>query len=268
MVKRTYAEVEPSLAQQVVRVVLIRGFSHLPIRRDHIVAHVNLSGVNFDKLLTAVRAVLEEVYGLTLQAIGENSKVYRVVDNLSQLTKERLNQLWLSEAMVRGKHLQDNQFFLPQARATRGLGSNHELVKMGVLTLVMMLVVALENRLRDQELIRYLQQIGISPKETQYNTSLGCNLLELITEFVKREYLVKESVIANNNNPDEVYSMGRRGKEEFPRATMHDLLKSLQGNATPNAGFAEKAEETLGRVYGTDACDNAPHNKASPNAGR
>ncbi|ODV80634.1 MAGE-domain-containing protein [Suhomyces tanzawaensis NRRL Y-17324] len=254
---------------KVIRLVLGREAKGQLIRREHITGVLSRRRISFEVILKETRHQLEEVYGMKLvetPVLGEMSKKktktkpkaqYVVVNGLAAGSRRVLGEIWTqaSEYEVdNGKKFTDSGYFLPKFRHTDTPGTNHELVKLGVVALVVSLVVLAENHLSEAELFRSLAGFGLSDKLESRNSNYHLNLGELMAELAKKDYVnreITEQVTA--------YSLGRRALVEFNPHSVFEFVRGIYGDHFDST-TKQQTIVTIERVYGAAVAEDLARN--------
>lgn len=256
MPKRKHDDFEQSsltIINDMVRFAVLRGVQQGSFRRDHIKDLVDLrrSSYLFDQLIDETNIVLRDVYSLEIQPVQSNNKTksYTVVETLPKSVKTGLGQVWQRNSQIHGKPFDDKFYFLPKTVKSRAPLCNRELVKMGVLTMVVLLVVLSENNLKQIVLRRELEKFGLPKLENQKVSSINTDTLSLLNDFVKRGYLVEET-----HDKDVWYKLGWRAIQEYPLKVLPELITRVANDNS--SSFADTVSTTIIRAFG-DACENS-----------
>ncbi|KAG7195909.1 uncharacterized protein KQ657_002294 [Scheffersomyces spartinae] len=239
-------------ADQIVidalRFVLARESSDHSIRRSHI---GKFSGRNriytIDGLIEAINQQLKRIFGLQLVETGSGTGQYIVLKHLDDVSNEILGDLWQQEV---NQSLENELVFKlvgTESKTTTPL-TNPELIKTGVFTLVICLLVVSENNLQESELLSKLQLFGISNNLNDRNQVLNMNYKELIIDMIRKQYLSKRAnTVHGTTNTSETYTLGSRALMEIPSDKMLLLVKTIYGDKFPDV--EEKVVKTIGRAY-------------------
>lgn len=262
---RKMAEDLKLAVKNIIRMAMSRNLKGQVIKREHMTQCAGINRVKFDNLLKEVNEVLEGVYGLSIQQMPNVSKnsgkingiqnkakqTYCVVSCLSNSSKQVLNELWSANIndWPLSRKLHENQYFLFK-KINKEPMKNIELVKSGILLLILSVLVISENHLSEQELVKTLKRYGLSENLNIRNSNLNLNLYDLLSEFRKKDYIereiVKGSTEAENNT---VYYLGKRALTEFPPESMFEYLKVLYLDSFDEL-TAKKIIVTIERAYG------------------
>ena len=214
---------------------------------------------------------------------GSVKKPLVVVSTLSREAKEVLGELWSRDttSSLDMSKLGSDKFFMPRYSRTKTLpSSNFDLVKAGIMMVVITLVILNENHISEQQLLRSLKTFGLPDGLRQANSNINMNSPDLIKELVAREYLVKEEISIGDNNSgngasggngansrynsrtssrnkdndtdkDKIleYSLGRRSLVEFTAQSVFDFIKIVYGDDFSDT-IAELTIVTIERAYG------------------
>ncbi|KAL7664427.1 MAGE domain-containing protein [[Candida] zeylanoides] len=276
-------EVESKVAHSIVRVVMAREARGLLIKREHFneayVLHPSAKRAKFAVMLQFVQDILKETYGLELAEVAERTSTkkrrpgakqprpeptYCLVSVLSLPAKKVLGQIWRHDAAAKvpnGRNEDDQQFFVPKYRKTATPLANIELVKHGILAVVVALVALSENRVSETDLLAQLSKFGLSSGQYDTNSTLSMTTLELLAEFTKREYLSREAPPAATGGATDHhvdYTLGRRSLAEFTPRAVFELLSQVYGEAF-ELDVQHRAMNSIMRAFGVDFDIEALH---------
>lgn len=255
------------LVREVVRLVLGRDLRGQLIRREHIVQAIPKTDIPIDLVLQASKNVLRDVYGVSLvetpptkvEERKPRSKIAKVkqpmvlVNCLEKESRQVLGELWLKSRhfeVPNNRSSGESQYLIPKYEKTDTPMANHELIKTGIMVMIVSLLILSENRLPETELIRYMKQFGISDNLNIRNSNYNLNLTELVGDLVKREYLNKE--VTKGRIESETfteYTLGRRSLVEFSPQSVFDYIKTIYGEKF-DASAAERCLVTIEGTYG------------------
>ncbi|CAH2353907.1 hypothetical protein CLIB1423_13S01596 [[Candida] railenensis] len=156
------------------------------------------------------------------------SRTFCLVNTLPSEARNVLGEIWQEEAnqkIPNGRNEDDQQYFLPKYKQTVTAGSNSELIKSGILLLVVSVIVLSENRISETELLKQLKKFGLSESVIEKNSSLNMTTVELLSEFVKRDYLEREGQASDFVD----YTLGRRLSAEFEPKSLYEFISNLYG---------------------------------------
>lgn len=238
---------------QIIRIVLSKDMKNQYFRREHVPAEVKVRSFGFAKLIEKVDLELQQVYGLRLVSVVTKKKKvqYMLTSDLDDKKRAILGELWNNtlENNFNADLMSFTQYFLPQLKPSQLPGNNSELVKSGILFLILSLIIIAENYITEVELFDILQTFGISKNQNVRNSNYGLNLLELVNEFIKRDYLLlqiaKGSVESENVAS---YSLGTRATAELQPQDVYNYIKLVWGEKF-DENEARKVLETIKRVY-------------------
>lgn len=237
----------------IIRFILSKELKSQLIRREHLSQFYSKRRLNHDAVFPRIQRTLQEIYGLTLTPVrakesqkgGKNVKskqAWILTTFLSSASKEVLGDLWLKRCTFPADNHRgplENAFFLPRYEKSPSIMSATDLLKSGILSLILVLIIISENHLSETELERQLHLFGINTSSDYRNSSYNLTTTELLSEFVKKDYLVKETSAALGSDHVE-YSLGPRTVIEFPPLSVYNYVKAIYGDA-----FDTEAKERL-----------------------
>ena len=168
---------------------------------------------------------------------------------LQSETKSILDDLWekdvqeMSKEEKRRREVSDRGYFRPFSGRSLVPLSNVELVKNGLLGLLVGILIFNENRVSEGELLKTLASFGLNDVES--NTSISMTALELILDFVKRDYLQK--IITGESRPPD-YAMGPRLKAQMSAIDMYRLTRGVFGEKF-DLDTQSRVQNSIQRVY-------------------
>ncbi|CAN3372554.1 hypothetical protein DIURU_004951 [Diutina rugosa] len=251
MPKRRLPEHGGSLSKAVndmVRFAVLRGVQQGSFRRDHLknVIDFRHSPYTFDQLIDESNITLKEVYGLKISIVqSNNKKTYVVLETLPEEIQFSMGQLWQKHTKIHGKPYNDKLYFIPKSLKSKAPLYNQELVKTGVLTMVIFLVVSSENNLKQSVLRRQLANFGMSKLDTQKISSINTDTSSLLNDFVKRGYLVEVT-----HDKDMWYKLGWRAIQEYPFKVLLELMVRVANDESQS--FIDAVSTTIIQSY---ACE-------------
>ncbi|EGW35459.1 uncharacterized protein SPAPADRAFT_58693 [Spathaspora passalidarum NRRL Y-27907] len=256
------------IVNKVIRLVLTRESKGQLIRREHINQIINdRKNRSYDVVLKEVTVALEEAYGLTLvetpiiKKKGDTSKAkkvlkpkqpYAVVNCLTPEARNLLGDIWEKSlgTFTKNDDLGQSKFYVPRYSKSKLPTSNYELVKNGILLVIVSLIILSENHISESELFRNLRKFGISTNLNVKNSSLNMNIQELLNDLIRREYLNKNITKGRIESENVVeYTLGRRSLIEFPPQSCFEYIKKIFGENF-DTGMAERTLVTIERAYG------------------
>ncbi|CAK7901043.1 hypothetical protein CAAN1_06S02102 [[Candida] anglica] len=247
--------------------------------------------IKFDTIFPIVQNILETVYGLQLVRVpskvsvgpshgrkrkaiesnsetssknsnssngnsASNNKVFALVSVLPTTAKSVLGEIWATKCTQKvpnGRNISDRQYFLPKNIKTSTPSSNSELIKTGIIALVISIVIVHENRLSEADLKQKLSKFGLSESIHERNTSINMTTMEFLGEMTKREYLNREVTTMDANLAD--YKLGRRSLAEFKPGSMFDMLERIYGTEF-DVDTRNRTLRTIERAYGEAVTDS------------
>ncbi|CUM62953.1 uncharacterized protein PRCAT00000513001 [Priceomyces carsonii] len=255
------------LIAQIIRTILGRELKGQLIRRDHISPIISKSKASYNTIMSEVTSILEDVYGMTLSEAPVNNKesskhrenlkskqLFLLTNCMNTKSKDILGQLWSKNFTetpntdINAINVDQNEFFLPKHSRTSNPSSNHELVKQGILLLVISLLVLNENRLLEHDLVKILKSFGLADNLNIKNTNYNLNIYELVADFVKKDYLSKQQLKGSTESSTVVeFALGRRALVEFPPESLFSYFKIIYGE-TFDRHTAERVLITIERA--------------------
>ncbi|KAG7666033.1 uncharacterized protein J8A68_000463 [[Candida] subhashii] len=220
------------VVNQVIRIVLGRELKGMLTRREHITSALTNKKIKTDLIVKAVDQTLRDTYGLSLVETpiikkqpdgklkkGAPSKVkpvvsYCVVNDLSTEGRNVLGQIWNNSLKTfMKKDMGDVKYFLPTYSKTKLPNTNQELVKDGIMLVVVSLVILSEN-------------------------------------LCKRDYLTKITLEGTTKEHNIIeYALGRRCLVEFTPKNVFEFIKVVYGDDF-DGSIAERTLITIQRAYG------------------
>ncbi|KAK6463100.1 MAGE family-domain-containing protein [Scheffersomyces coipomensis] len=263
----------PEAVSQAIRIVLGRDVRDQFIRREHFSQVINTKRYPLDAVIKETNIVLEDVYGLRLvevpmirnekksnRALSSKTSAkarqpYAVINCLKLESQQVLGELWQSVEDFKVPNDRDSsseKFFIPKKEKTNTPASNIELIKVGIMLYIVSFIILAENHLSESDLIKILKKRGLSESLNVKNSNLNLNIVELINDLTKREYLnkdVKKGATESDNIVD--YSLGRRSLIEFTPQCVFEYFKVLYGPKFDDT-IAERIFITVHRAYGVE----------------
>lgn len=268
------------VVNQVVRLFLSRELNGRTTRPDVIRKHIkhNLGRkITTEKLIQQANIILTEVYGLKIEEVPtikredkkslKSRKVtsdknpYIVTSSLLSKSRAILGELWNKNLAKNVKKIDigGNKFFLPKYSITSVPGSHYELVKTGIMLVIISHIILNENHVSESALLKTLHKFGISSNLNVKNSNFNLNSQELLKELVNKDYILK-NVIKGRTELENIfdYSIGQRSLVEFSPQGVFDYIKVIYGNKFDST-IAERALVTIERAYGV-ALNNTEEN--------
>ncbi|CAI5759351.1 unnamed protein product [Candida verbasci] len=252
-----------------IRVCLTKELKGQFIRKEQIRESISCSNkkISTDKIITQTNKKLDEIYGLqiietpnvekkektkkktSINSTSSAKKPYGLVSTLKPKCKEVLGELWNKNTGKLKKEINSTQFFLPKYEKSNLPISNIELVKSGMMILIVCLIILNENHLYEINLIKYLKKFGISDSVNIKNSNISMNLQEFLKDLEARNYLNKE-VMKGATEADNLidYSLGRRSLIEFSPEDCFQFIKLIYGDDFSTT-IAERSLVTIQRCY-------------------
>ncbi|KAL6451840.1 hypothetical protein SBY92_003148 [Candida maltosa Xu316] len=259
------------VVSQVVRLFLTRELLGKPSKPDVIRKFVKHNlGRKFttDMLIQQADVVLKDVYGLAIQetpnlnnakkqpkkprkAAGERN-AFIVVSDLSPQARNVLGELWQRDLarVTKKTDINTSKFFLPKYNKSCIPGSHHQLVKDGIMLVIISIIILNENHIQEDALLKSLRKVGLPPSLNVKNSNLNMNTVELIKELKDHDYL-SENVIKGSSESENIidYSLGKRSLVEFTPHGVFEYIKIIYGDRF-DTSVAERALVTIERAYG------------------
>lgn len=249
----------------VIRAIFARNLRGQMVRREHILQAMQTGArqkPKYDTVMESVEKQLESIFGLKLVPVLTKdepvSKKRRttttsrppmvLVNSLSSRSRAVLAEIWADDdgQVPNNRNTNDAGFLLPKYARTATPASNTELVRLGLVLLVVVLLVVAENHLSEEELLRVLRPFGIPDNANKTIPGVNCNVHELLADMAKKEYVRAEG---GTDGAQSSYALGRRAFVEYSPAAIFLCLKEIYG-----AGFTlatkKRVLATLERSHG------------------
>lgn len=264
--------IEGSIAS-MLRTVIARSTTNRPISASLLRPAVK-GRMKLNEAIEHLNFELAEVWGLKLQPIdspkpngpGKNSG-YILVNAMSQAEKDILDQLWIDvDEVHENNHRNSNeeQFFLPKHQRDPLPSDNAELLKTGVTAMILSIIIIEQNHLSRPKLIKCLNKFGLSSNAGNKNSNLDGNILSLLEELERKEYITRavaqtnDTINGNTNSqrrkkpPDdntfEFYNLGSRALLEFTPMSFYNFIKEIYGSRF-DSSTKDKVLITLQRAF-------------------
>ncbi|RCK59307.1 Non-structural maintenance of chromosome element 3 [Candida viswanathii] len=265
---------------QVVRLALSRELAGKNIRSDNIAKYIRHNfgrKVTTGKLIEEANAVLKLVYGLTIEDVSSSNTTdkqktkpekeqpatkmrktasskgpYIIVSNLLAESRNILGELWNRDLRTTFKRsdLGGRKFFLPDYERTLAPGANYDLVKTGIMLVVISMVILNENHIQETTLFRKLRKFGILDDLNRKNSNINMNAKDLLNDLTQKEYLLRKKLKGRTELEDIFdYSLGKRSLVEFSPQGVFEYIKMIYGD-NYDSNIAERALVTIERAYG------------------
>lgn len=268
---------------QVVRLALTRELNGKKIRSDHIAKYIKH---NFGRKLTSLKLIeeaniiLKEVYGLSIEEISSTNTTnnkqkikpdkeqpatkirktttsgskgpYVIVCNLLSESRNILGELWNKDLRISFKKsdITSRLFFLPEYEKTPAPGSHYELVKTGIMLVIISMVILNENHIQEVILFKKLKKFGISDNLNQKNSNINMNAKDLLNDLTDKDYLLRKKLKGRTELEDIYdYSLGKRSLVEFSPQGVFEYIKIIYGDDY-DSSIAERALVTIEKAYG------------------
>lgn len=267
---------------RIIRMVLGRELRQQSIRREHISqASASTRRASYEQLFNTVQAEMEQVYGMKLveassvlgdssaldasrdttptdgvsQSFKSKSKQPMVVTStLTPASKSVLSRLWTKRRLLPAET--EQQAFIP--KRTRGIAPllHVDLLKTGMATFVIVLLIVGNNHLTERDLWRELGRMGLPDSLNIKNSNTGMSKAEFVNDLVKREYIQKcvynpGKKTARSGASAELllsFTLGRRALTEFGPDSTYALIKEIYGNQF-DANLLEQCVATIEAAF-------------------
>ncbi|RLV96170.1 hypothetical protein JA1_000278 [Spathaspora sp. JA1] len=283
----TDAEFE-HIVNQAIRVVLTRETKGQLIRREHINSIITNRKISSDSVLKRVKSILEDVYGLTLvettstkttevksgkggKKLKAQQQPYVVVNCLTLESRNLLGDIWNKSlsTFMKSDDLGKPKYYLPQYTKSKLPTSNFELIKQGILLIILSSVILGENRISETSLLKDVKKFGMPTNLNDRNSNLNnMNIQELLNELIKREYLNRDIIKGRIESENIVeYKLGRRSLIEFSPQSCFEFIKVIFGEKF-DSGMAERTLVTIERAYGVALVNESETANTTPSMSR
>lgn len=278
------------VVNQVVRLALAKELNGKKLRTDHIakaIKHNFGRKVTGNVLIKEAKKILQEVYGLSLEDVSSSTDKqktkpesdqpatkmrktsgkgpYVMVSTLLVQSRNILGELWNKDLRISFKKpdLTSKGFFLPLYEKTPAPGSHYDLVKTGIMLLIISMIILNENHIQETILLTKLKKFGISDNLNQKNSNINMNSKDLLNDLTDKEYLLRKKLKGRTELEDiHDYSLGKRSLAEFTPQGVFEYIKIIYGDSY-NSTIAEKTLVTIEKAYGValnEAVDNNNNN--------
>lgn len=234
----------------LVRMIITRESRLLKTRKDHISSILKEHGLKSGTKLSESRtdADLRDIFGLTVQFEKTNMEVN---SNLDEESRDLIRDLLLpgndEDLTVRDQLLPT--FFLPSDMALDGSLDNLLLISGGLLLLIVCIIVVSEDNIPETSLLRELSKFGIAQNQNLLVPSLNCDIVTLLQELVKKEYLRKTALEYQEHHANEsYYGIGSRITRTFDIQELKGVLSTILGS---HDNWSSKIDVCLGRCIPT-----------------
>lgn len=231
----------------VVRMILSKNSKYLKVRKDHISALIpnnpHKKSVSFWANIIDVK--LREIFAMTLLSTGTGMDVKSCLTDKSKDTLQKLirkNPSLLSIA----KDVTEDFYFLPLRCRDQNSGSSLQLVEQGVTFLVLSIIVVNDNHVEETNLLRTLEDFGLSENKAIANSNLNKTSNEILQELVKKEYIQALKIQPESIQLSKTfYVLGPRAAREY----LANSFKGFLSEIFPTEDKAFKIEETLKNCF-------------------
>lgn len=256
----------------VIRMLLSRTSSERYTRRNQVMEVIDKK-VGYDNIMRHVDNVLQEVYGMKIQVVKSNNDTggddnrsrqlrldpFLLVNCMSTKEKDILDELWQLDASTQppdhNRDVLEDYYFFNKYERRKGPQNNSDLIKLGIIMILISIIIINENTLPENDMKKALQDFGLVDGLYVKNSNINLTLPELINEFVKKDYLIKSTIARNDSSTLMSYSLGKRALIEFNETSFINMVKEIYGDDYNEEVF-RKTMVTVSRVY-KDADINA-----------
>lgn len=230
--------------------IITRESRLLKTRKDHISTILKEHGLKSGTKLSESRtdADLRDIFGLTVQFEKTNMEANSNLNEESRnLVKELLQPGNDKDLTVRDQLLPT--FFLPSDLAPDGSLDNLLLISGGLLLLIVCIIVVSEDNIPETSLLRELSKFGVPQNHNLLVPSLNCDILTILRELVKKEYLRKTALENQDHHAKETYyGIGSRTTRTFDMQELKNVLSTILGS---HDKWSSKIDVCLGRCFPT-----------------
>lgn len=249
----------------VIRAIFARSLKAQMIRREHILLAMQTGGrqkPKYDTVMASVAKELDSIFALKLVPVLTKeepvSKKRRtaapsrppmvLVNSLSSRSRAVLAKMWADDdgQVPNNRNTNDAGFLIPKYSRTATPASNADLVRLGLILLVVVLLVVAENHLSEDELLRVLRPFGIPDSANKIIPGVNTNVHELLADMAKREYI---RVDGGTDGAQSSYALGRRAFVEYSPGAIFLCLKDIYGSGFTLA-TKRRVLATLERSHG------------------
>lgn len=234
----------------LVRMIITRESRLLKTRKDHINTILKEHGLKSGTKLSDSRtaADMRDIFGLTVQFEKTNMEASSsLVQESRDLIKDLLRPGNDKSLTVKNQLLP--AFFLPSDLALDGCLDNLLLISGGLLLLIVCIIVVSEDNIPETSLLRELHKFGIARNQNLLVPNLNCDILTILQEFVKKEYLRKSALEDQDHHTNEnYYGIGSRTLQTFGLQELKDVLSKMLGS---HEDWSSKIDVCLGRCFPT-----------------
>lgn len=268
-------------SKAVLRTILTRHTRYQTIRREHLSQALTVAGFKqgkaglIDNVIDTVKQDLNDIFGFQLMVVPEikdnfnhqdgalkkkrkhnNGKATTsttknapmgLVSSLDEKAKSVLGKLYqkdVGKQVSNNRNTNDAQFYLPKYTKFDSPLSNQELIKSGITSLIVSLLITSENHSSEYDLIKVLKSFGIPDSLNHKIPNLSINLQEFLNELVKRDYIVKHV----QDNVTE-FSLGTRSFMEFSPSSVMGFIKEIYGPKF-DIDTRKRVAVTIQRLFG------------------
>ncbi|KAK7677427.1 hypothetical protein QCA50_019647 [Cerrena zonata] len=266
----------------VVRMIISRHSKYQMVRREHISQAINQvlgengredghrsnRGPGYNKLvLDEAKQDMKEIFGMDLVHLptlkgdsGEEETNKRRKTNNDGKTKIstksngsmglRLYTGDLISEVDNERNTNDAQFYLPKYYKLNTPSSNMELIKMGIILLIIGILIIQENHINEQDLVKILKKFGISDNLNHKIPNLNMNLTEFINELIRKDYIIRSTPKSKQTETTNgSFSLGVRTFMELDPKSIFEIIKDIYGDNF-DLDTKRKTVVTIERTYG------------------
>lgn len=228
---------EPELdttVSKVIRIILARVSNDKLLRRKTITE--NSKGFKYANVFNLVNQQLQRVFAMKLVEGDKPEKLF-LVNDLDDREKQILYSLYSDTEDVHSNNQRlpnDNEYFIAKYQRDYLPQDNFELVKTGVLAIVLSLIIVDGNYCNKVTLLAKMRHFGISGDVNNHNSNFNASFDNLLADFERKEYLFRQymSTDASNGKTDDdaiVYSIGDKAIAEYDPLAFYRIIKEVYG---------------------------------------
>lgn len=176
-----------------------------------------------------------------------------LVSCLTPKAKQVLQRLYtgnLISEVDNERNTNDAQFYLPKYYKLNTPSSNMELIKMGIILLIIGILIIQENHINEQDLVKILKKFGISDNLNHKIPNLNMNLTEFINELIRKDYIIRSTPKSKQTETTNgSFSLGVRTFMELDPKSIFEIIKDIYGDNF-DLDTKRKTVVTIERTYG------------------
>lgn len=243
---------------KAVRNIIMKSSTDKGIRKLNLTSITRGSVLN--DIINSANYSLRHTFGLHLEESSDVKGKYYLKSSLTLKEKDILNKLWPNTQSVQqknGRNIDSEEYFISKFQHDQLPSDNYELVKTGILSIILAVIIIENNHISKYEITKILKNFGVASDLNKINSNTNTNLESLITEFERKEYIKKESignkttngVMANVQDDHYIYyNIGDKALAEFTPESFYRLIKTVYGEEF-NSIISKKAIHTIHATF-------------------